>query len=454
MDSKLERQLVKEIDAINKTLTAFGISAGCRVDKTNVGGEQVVVYKVGKADRVRISDLERVMREVSEAVSRCRRQTTMLRLLTSPLRIETTHPFRLPLEWNNAALTGQPHALLLGRTYDPCARDLWLSFDNAPHILTAGTTGAGKSVELANMLLGLCWNTSPADLRIVLIDLKNTDLVPFRRLPHVEVLATDLKPAFDALRNAGAILKQRQGNHSNTPRLLIVVDEYTDLVGDREAMSHADRIARQGRSAGVNLLVATQHPTSKALGGSTIKNNFNNRIVGLVADANAAANAAGRPGTHAELLPGKGAFLWINGPDAVRFQSYNLNAVTIESLITRIVRKWRSEQTTVLEPVLRTAQHSLVVEPLRTSSAPVLEPLRTGSRTTIEPLFPLTDRRPLTRIEADECRRLTADGMSKSELCRTIYGSKNGQYMEWVNEALAGADNKIIRLPRTGTGGD
>jgi len=70
-------------------------------------------------------------------------------------------------------------------------------------------------------------------------------------------------------------------------------------------------------------------------------------------------------------------------------------------------------------------------------------------------MFPLSEKRRLTSVEASKIRRLNAEGASKSELCRMAYGSKNGQYMEWINAALAtDDDSKIIRLPRTGTGGD
>ncbi len=447
MDERLAAQLTKEIKAINGTLSAFGINAGTMPGWTAVGGDQLVIYTLKTGRGQSIADIEKRLPELSEAISATRRQLTLVRLLRFPLRLEVTHPKRKPLAWDNAALTGDPHAMLLGRTYDGGARDLWLPFGNAPHVLVAGTTGAGKSVELANMLLGLCWNTSPADLRLVLIDMKNTDLVPFKRLPHVDVLATDTTPAFDALRNAGAILKQRQAQHTSQPRVLVVVDEYTDLVGDTEGMSHADRIARQGRSANINMLVATQHPTSAALGGSTIKNNFTNRVIGLVADANAASNAAGRPGTHAELLPGKGAFLWVSGPNVTRFQSYLLTDIDVESIITRIWRKWQNEE---FAPVQRKNDSSLVVEKF----APPLHHHAPVQDVTVAPLFPLSEKRPLSRIEADECRRLTLDGMSKNALCIHVYGAKSTRYMEWINAALAddGAqdDGKIIKLRKAG----
>jgi len=265
------------------------------------------------------------------------------------------------------------------------------------------------------------------------------------------VLATDTTPAFDALRNAGALLKQRQAQHIDHPRVLIVVDEYTDLVGDTEGMSHADRIARQGRSANINMLVATQHPTSKALGGSTIKNNFTNRVIGSVADANAASNAAGRPGTHAELLPGKGSFLLVTGPDVIRLQSYWLTDVDIESIITRIGRKWRNESSTT------TAIKSIPTRVVEASRTPV-------EAVVVEDLVEL--HAPIRRDEIDEMvdamRPHWRPGVSKNAISQAAFGKAfaGTTWTARVNAALDRLtadqavapkdDGKIIRLRKAG----
>jgi len=451
MDTRLHKQLIAEIEAINDTLTAFGLNASTKECGVIVGGDQLVLYGLRAKAGQAISDIEKRLPELSEAISGKRRTKTLVRLLRHPLRLEVTHPQRKPLLWNVEALTGAPHTMLLGRTYDGGARDLWHSFGDAPHVLVAGTTGAGKSVAMLNMLLPLCWNTSPADLRIVLIDMKNTDLVPLRRLPHADVLATTINDAVKVLETIVVELERRQARQINMPRLMVVIDEYADLTTDADCMRLVGSLARKGRSANINLLVATQHPTGKALGDSTIKNNFAARCVGLVADASAASCAAGRPGTHAELLPGKGAFLYVTGLDCIRYQSYLLDEITSESLITRIGRKWRGARVEPLAPVQNKKASALVYEtsePVLNHREPVLEPRR-------EPLFPLADKRALTPIEAVEVRRLYAT-MSKSELCRLVYESKSGRYMDWIGEALDGSapepvvDNKIIKLRRVG----
>jgi len=450
LDGKLTQQLDREIGAINRTLAAFGIAARTRPQLTGIGGDQLIIYRLQRKPGQAISEIEKRLPELSEAISEARRQRTMVRLLLQPVRLEVTHPFRKPLAWRDDAITGRPGELLFGRTYDDGGHDVWRPLSALPHLLLAGGTGAGKSVGMINMLLGLCWNTSPADLRVALVDLKNTDFRPLVRLPHVEMLATDIAQAAQVFRTAGELLLWRQQREVSHPLLLILVDEYTDLIEDAETMKHADRVARQGRSAGEHMVIATQHPTSKALGGATIKNNFLTRVVGQVADANAANNAAGRPGTHAELLPDKGAFLLVRGGDILRYQSYFITANDIESLITRISRKWRETRNLAVleppEPVQRKNRSSLVVEPPRTAIEPILEP----PSTVLEPFVePLAVKRPLTPKEAVAVSELYQRGLSKTAICRRVYGSKNGTYAAWIDEALVSAvddDGKVIKL--------
>ena len=93
--------------------------------------------------------------------------------------------------------------MLIGQSYRrEGPTDERISFENSAtcHALIVGITGAGKSVLLQNMFLSLVANTSPADLKIVLVDLKNEDMIPFKHLPHVLTFAGTKQAAFDAIR--------------------------------------------------------------------------------------------------------------------------------------------------------------------------------------------------------------------------------------------------------------
>ena len=156
---------------------------------------------------------------------------------------------------------------------------------DGPHALVVGTTGAGKSELLTSWLVQLAWAHSPSALQLILVDYKGgTCLGPLKRLPHCVDLLTDLEPAATAraieaisaqLRRREQILREsnckditeyeqlRHHQPSLAPlaRMLVVVDEFATLAASQEELlEHLLRLAAQGRSLGMHLILATQHP--------------------------------------------------------------------------------------------------------------------------------------------------------------------------------------------------
>lgn len=156
---------------------------------------------------------------------------------------------------------------------------------DGPHALVVGTTGAGKSELLTSWLLQLAWAHSPSALQLILVDYKGgTCLGPLKRLPHCVDLLTDLEPAATAraieaisaqLRRREQILRKsnckditeyeqlchHQPSLAPLARMLVVVDEFATLAATQEELlEHLLRLAAQGRSLGMHLILATQHP--------------------------------------------------------------------------------------------------------------------------------------------------------------------------------------------------
>ena len=52
-----------------------------------------------------------------------------------------------------------------------------------PHLLIAGTTGAGKSVGINAMVLSILYKTQPEHVRLIMIDPKMLELVSVRGHP-------------------------------------------------------------------------------------------------------------------------------------------------------------------------------------------------------------------------------------------------------------------------------
>lgn len=62
---------------------------------------------------------------------------------------------------------------------------LVIDIRNAPHMLIAGTTGSGKSVFIDDILLSILFHATPEDVRLLLIDPKYVELMPYNGIPHL-----------------------------------------------------------------------------------------------------------------------------------------------------------------------------------------------------------------------------------------------------------------------------
>ena len=163
--------------------------------------------------------------------------------------------------------------------------------DQPPHALIAGATGSGKSNLLHILIVNACCRYSPTELNLYLVDFK--DGVEFNAytqpiLPHAKLVATQadseyvqtvLKHLTQEILRRNNLFKNhhckdysdfRQNNSAEIlPRIILIVDEFqrifdtnADLVADL-----LEILTKQGRSAGVHLIFATQ--TFKGVGNNT-----------------------------------------------------------------------------------------------------------------------------------------------------------------------------------------
>lgn len=173
---------------------------------------------------------------------------------------------------------------------------------DGPHMLAAGTTGAGKSEMLRTLVVGIASEQPPDVVSFVLIDFKGGgafDLIA--PLPHVAAVVTDLDPgeASRALRGLRAEILDREhrlrdmeisdvseidrSHHRSFGRMVVVVDEFAALADELpEFLDGLVDIARRGRSLGVHLVLATQRPSGVVTG--QIRANTNLRLCLRVQD--------------------------------------------------------------------------------------------------------------------------------------------------------------------------
>jgi DNA segregation ATPase FtsK/SpoIIIE-like protein len=209
---------------------------------------------------------------------------------------------------------------------------------------------------------------------------------------------------------------------------VLVIDELAQV--DPDALEILGRhIVPVGRSKRVHVVAATQHPTVKLIGD---KSNYPVRLVGQVVDGATAAIATGRRSSGAEVLPGAGAFLYVDGPQLDRLQAYNLTTDSAVHLIRTICDKWRDAAPPA--PV-RTGAEPAIPTPAP-AEIPLFAPVRTGAGGAPPVQFPIPRRAP-TLEEAAAIRQLRAELGSLNQTILAAYGSKSSDTHRWVSEALA-----------------
>ena len=79
-----------------------------------------------------------------------------------------------------------------------------------PHLLVAGTTGSGKSVAVNGMIVSLLYNSTPEEVRFIMVDPKMLELSIYEGIPHLLLpVVTDPKKANLALRWAVDEMERR-----------------------------------------------------------------------------------------------------------------------------------------------------------------------------------------------------------------------------------------------------
>lgn len=241
-----------------------------------------------------------------------------------------------------------------------------------PHMLIAGSTGAGKSVGINMIIASLLYSKSPKDIKLILLDPKKIELSFYKKLrKHFLAVSPDLdeeiitnpqnavlllksvefemEQRYDKLAKAGVRnivdynikvadtehkpKDTEEMHHHHLPYIIVIIDELADLMitAGKEIEEPIARLAQLARAVGIHLVLATQRPSVNVITG-VIKANFSARLAYQVATKIDSRTILDMNG--AEQLLGKGDMLFLpsGSPKPTRIQNAFISPDEVEKI--------------------------------------------------------------------------------------------------------------------------
>jgi S-DNA-T family DNA segregation ATPase FtsK/SpoIIIE len=371
-----EGEIRERVQIIENTLRSFGVPG--RVTEVNRGpvitqfGVEpgFVEGRGGKKTKVKVSRIAALSDDLALALAAPR------------IRIETPVPGKsiVGIEVPNAEVAAvalrdvleteafekvkKKTSLPLALGQDVSGSSVVADLTAMPHLLIAGATGSGKSVCINGILACLLSFNTPDQLKLILVDPKRVELVPYNGIPHLLVpVVVDLERVVSTLQwvtremdgryrkfakmgarniadfNQRVAAGGQDGREEKPmPYIVVIVDELADLMmlAPDETERTVCRLAQMARATGIHLIIATQRPSVDVVTG-LIKANFPARISFAVAssvDSRVILDTTG-----AERLLGRGDMLYMSPESGAPMRAQGVWVSDVE--LQRLVRHWK-----------------------------------------------------------------------------------------------------------------
>ena len=360
-----------------------------RIDAEVVGaypGPVITRFEVQPAPGIKVSQISTLDKDIARGLSVKSVRVVDVIPGKSVIGLETPNTHREMIylsellrskEYDKSA---SPLTLALGK--DIAGRPTVADLGRMPHLLVAGTTGSGKSVAVNAMVLSLLYKSSPADVRMLMIDPKMLELSVYEGIPHLLApVVTDMREAANGLRWCVAEMERRYKLMSTVgvrnlagfnkkvkdakdagqplldplfkpdtelkevpqqletlPYIVVIIDEFADMmmIVGKKVEELIARLAQKARAAGIHIIVATQRPSVDVITG-LIKANIPTRIAFQVSSKIDSRTILDQSG--AETLLGHGDMLYLPAGTAMPERIYG--AFVSDEEVHRVVEHLR-----------------------------------------------------------------------------------------------------------------
>ncbi len=209
-------QLKANAKILEKKLLDFGIQGQVVAIQP---GPVITMYEFRPAPGVKVSKIANLQDDLAMALS-----AVSIRIIApipgkDVVGIEIPNRYRQKIflrellendEFQSARNKADETKILLALGKDTSGVPFYWDLKKMPHLLIAGTTGAGKSVGLNTMILSILYKHQPSDVKLILIDPKRLELSVYEGIPHLYAsVVTDPKKAASALRWAVGEMMRR-----------------------------------------------------------------------------------------------------------------------------------------------------------------------------------------------------------------------------------------------------
>ncbi len=307
---------------------------------------------------------------------------------------------------------------------DKYGRPAYINMRKNPTVLFVGPTRRGKTSAVCSVLASVLL-TRPIHFIVFSQKLNPWDV--FVDCPYCVGVISDVKVIFPILSAIAAHMGTVVEAGERVVPILIIVDDLLNLLSvDKQISQVLSRIASVGGEAGVYQILCTQAAGTKAaLGGMDLEANVRARVVYRTTNRLNAYHATGLSDNRvSNLTENSGDALLVIGDSQYRIATGHFDRDEYKELasggfsgyadpfwIQKLARYLKKEE----------------VSSVGGSSAVAVLPVRLPS---------VVGGRRLTVVESRAVYRAYMSGMSKNEICKTVYGYKNGTVMGYIDEAI------------------